>query len=91
MKYDASLTLTELLSLDVLITVAQQRGRSPGDRVSNTEEIAEAFAEVHGGLQLIASDQEIIAKMRELAQNLTIAPTLGELIELRGQALRSQG
>ena len=90
MKYDASLTLTELLSLDVLITVAQQRGRSLADRVSNAEEYAESFAEVHGGLELSPGDREIIGRMRELAQNLSFAPTLGQLIELRGQALKGQ-
>ena len=99
MKYDDSLTLTELLSLDVLISVAQQRGRSLNDRLSNTEEQAEAMAEIHeamwaarhGGLELSAGDREIIGRMSELAQNLSIAPTLGQLIELRGQALKSQG
>jgi hypothetical protein len=98
MKKDSSLTITELMSLDMLITVAQKRGRSLDDRLSSTEEQAEGMAEVHeamwearhGGLELSDHDREIFAKIRELASNLEIAPTLGELIELRGQALRGE-
>jgi hypothetical protein len=98
MKQDSSLTITELMSLDMLITVAQKRGRSLDDRLSSTEEQAEAMAEVHeamwearhGGLELSDHDREIFTKIRELASNLEIAPTLGELIELRGQALQGK-
>jgi hypothetical protein len=94
MNQDSSFTMVELMSLDMLITVAQKRGRSLDDRLSSTEEQAEAMAEVHeamwearhGGLELSDKDREIFAQIRELANSLEIAPTLGELVELRGQA-----
>ncbi len=96
MKQDTSLTLAELLSLDALISVAQQRGRSLNDRLSSTEEQAEAMAEVHeamwearhGGLELSAKDKVIITQIHDLAKKLEISPTLGQLIELRGEALK---
>ena len=90
MNQDTGLTLAELLSLDSLMAVAQQRGLSLDDRLDNTQELAEAMAAIHGGLELSAGDRETIVKIRELASNLEIAPTLGELIELRGEALRQQ-
>lgn len=98
MKRKNSLTLTELLSLDALIAIAQQRGLSLNDRLSSTEEQGEAMAEVHaamaearhGGLELSAKDREIVSQIRSLAKNLEIAPTLSQLIELRGEALRQQ-
>lgn len=98
MKQDTSLTLAELLSLDALITVAQQRGLSLNDRLSNTQEQAEAMAEVHaamwearhGGLELSAKDRQIITQIHDLAKQLEVAPTLGQLIELRGEALKQR-
>jgi hypothetical protein len=99
MKENTGLSLAELLLLDALISVAQKRGRSLNDRLRSAEEQAESMAEVHmemwearnGGLELSARDRRIIAQIRELAGRLEIAPTLGQLIELRGEALRQRG
>jgi len=90
------LTVAELASLDALITVAQLRGRQFTDRLDHTEEQAEAQAAVHeamwetrhGGLDLSEHDREIITKIQQLASQLEIAPTLGQLLELRGDMAR---
>lgn len=99
MKKETSLTFSESLSLDALIALAQERGLSISDRVTNTQEEAEAQAEVHeamwearhGGLELSDHDRTIISRIRELASQLEIAPTLGQLIELRGEAFLQKG
>ena len=96
MKQNAGLSHVELLSLDLLIAVAQERGRSFDDAVDNTEEQAQAQADRvqaqwearHGGITFSDRDREVISKIRELASTLESAPTLGELIELRGKALQ---
>lgn len=98
MKKEAGLSYSELINLDSLIAVAQERGLSLGDAVKSTEEQAEAMAEIHeamwearhGGLQISARDREIISKIRDLASQLELAPTLGQLIQLRGEALKGQ-
>jgi hypothetical protein len=99
MNGEKGLTLAELLSLDALISVAQQRGRSFDDRLDNTEEIAEAQMAMHeamwearhGGLEVSQRDREILSQIRDLAMQLEMAPSLGQLIEIRGEALRQQG
>ena len=99
MKDEMKLSFSELLSLDALIAVAQERGLKLTDRVKNDQDQAEAAGELHaamwearhGGLELSGHDREILAKIRDLASQLEIAPTLGQLIELRGEAIRQQG
>ncbi|MDQ3706525.1 MAG: hypothetical protein M3437_15170 [Chloroflexota bacterium] len=88
-KKNTGLSHAELLSLDVLITVAQQRGRSLEDRLQRTEEVTESLAEMTiSGPRLSESDLKIIRQIRELASRLEIAPTLDELVKLRGESLR---
>lgn len=96
MKGKSGLSHVELLALDLLIAVAQERGRSLTDRVSNAEEQAEAQAEAaearwearHGGMLISEHDKEIVAQMKDLARKMESAPTLNQLIEMRGEALR---
>jgi len=84
------LTGAELASLDAIITIAQARGQGIADRVQYVTDAC--LATVHDGFfPLNPHDQEIIRKIRDLAATLEIAPTLGELIEMRGEALRAQG
>jgi hypothetical protein len=98
-KNNAGLSHVELLSLDLLIAVAQQRGRSFDEAVRNTEEQAQAQADAaqarwearHGGLSIVERDKEVVAQIRRLAATLESAPTLGQLIEMRAEALRQEG
>ena len=97
-KKSTRLTAAELASLDALITLAQQKGRKLTDRLDHTEEQAEAQAELHeamwearhGGFEFGQRDREILRKIRSLASELEVAPTLKQLVELRGAALREQ-
>jgi hypothetical protein len=99
MKDRVGLTVAELASLDLLITVAQQRGKDLDDQIDNTQEQAEAQADAHeamwearhGGLELSDRDRETLGRIRELAATLEIAPTLRQLVELRGAALSGRG
>jgi len=96
MRDDVTLSPVELASLDLLITVAQSRGLSLEDRVTNTQEQAEAQAEHaeamwearHGSLDYVETDRETLRRVRELSVGLETAPTLGQLLELRAQAVR---
>jgi hypothetical protein len=96
MNGNSGLSYTQLLSLDSLIAHAQQRGLSFDDRLDNTEEQAHAQAELHeamwearhGGIVITERDREILSQIRELASQLELAPTLGQLIEMRAEALR---
>lgn len=98
MKDEIRLSFAEFLTLDAMIAVAQERGLSFTDRLDNTQEQAEAQADRvegmwetrHGGLVFSDHDREIFAQMNELASQLEFAPTLGELVELRAEALRMQ-
>lgn len=98
MKRDASLSAVELASLDLFITVAQSRGLGMDDRLDNTQEQAEAQADRveamwearHGGLTFSDHDREVLGQIRELASTIENSPTLGQLIELRAEALRGQ-
>ena len=99
MNDDTGLGAAELASLDLLITVAQQRGRGLGDPVTKDEEQAQAHMDLavamydarHGGLEFSDRDREIIRQIGELAASLELAPTLGQLIEMRGEAVRNRG
>jgi hypothetical protein len=102
MNRNKGLSFAELRSLDALIAVAQQRGRSLDDHLDHTEEQAEAQAAVHeamweerhavegrhGGLELSARDRELVARIRDLAMQLQFAPTLRQLIDLRALAVQ---
>jgi hypothetical protein len=98
MNREQGLNALELASLDLLISIAQARGRGFDDRLESVTEQTEALVEVHeamwearhGGLELSERDRETIVRIGELAASLEIAPTLGQLIEMRGEALRLQ-
>jgi hypothetical protein len=91
-----TLTASQLASLDALITRAQENGRSLTDTLSTTEQVD--MAEIHqamwnhrhGGIEINDEDIEILGKIRDLAAKLKIAPTLQQLVEMRGEAVRKQ-
>ncbi|GAA1745209.1 hypothetical protein [Nostocoides vanveenii] len=94
----SQLNPAELASLDLLITVAQQRGRQLDEVVKRTEEHADAMVDVHeamwearhGGLVITEHDREILGRMRELASELELTPTLSQRVEMRGRMLSGQ-
>ncbi len=98
MKRNVSLSAAELASLDLLITVAQQRGRGLDEVIVKHEEQAQAMADVHvamwearhGGLEMSGHDLAVIAQIRELASTIEFAPTLGQLLDLRGQFVNGE-
>lgn len=93
-----ALSPLQLASLDLMITSAQSRGLSFDDVLEDDNEQAEAQAERveamwearHGGLEISDHDREVLARIRELASTLESGVTLGQLVEMRGQALRRQ-
>lgn len=99
MNDDTFLSPAQLASLDLLITIAQQRGRGLDDLVVSMEEETEGVGAAHeamwearhGGFEISEHDRQILGQIRELAAGLEMAPTLGQLIELRAQAVRRQG
>ena len=78
MKDHVTLSPAELASLDLLITVAQSRGLSLDDRVTKTEEQAEAQMQMaeamwearHGGLDYVETDRETLRRVREVSADL---------------------
>ncbi|GAA3673049.1 hypothetical protein GCM10023081_09260 [Arthrobacter ginkgonis] len=99
MDRESSLNSAQLASIDLLIAIAQQNGLSLEDRLEKTQEQAEAQADRveamwearHGGLEITEHDLQVIGKIRELAATLESSVTLKQLIELRDEALKSQG
>ncbi len=91
----SSLTPRELASLDLMITAAQQRGVGLNDIASDDDE-AEAHADRveamwearHGGIEFSEHDREVLRQIRDLASTLESQVTLGQLIELRAEAVR---
>jgi hypothetical protein len=96
MKPESSLSISQLLSLDTIITIAQERGLGLDDKIKTTNEQAEAVAEIHeamwearhGAFWITDHDQEILGRIKELASQLESETTLGALITMRGEALR---
>ncbi len=89
------LTHAELASLDALITVAQSKGRTFDDRLEDDECVAEAQMamvetrmEGRGGIEFSEHNRQILGQIRELASQLQGAPTLGQLMEMRSQAVQ---
>ena len=97
MSRESRLGPAELAQLDALITAAQARGAGPDDVLNKTEEQAQAqfdlheamWEERHGGIEVSPRDRELLAQMRELAGQLDVAPTLGQLIALRAEAVHA--
>lgn len=92
----SSLTPRELASLDLMITAAQQRGVAL-DGIASDDDEAEAHADKaeamwearHGGIEFSDHDREVLAQIRDLARSLETQVTLGQLIELRAEAVRN--
>ncbi|MET0842936.1 MAG: hypothetical protein ABWY23_03755 [Mycetocola sp.] len=92
----SSLTPKELASLDLMITAAQQRGVGL-DSIASDDDEAEAHADRaeamwearHGGIEFSDRDREVLAQIRDLAGSLETRVTLGQLIELRAEAVRN--
>lgn len=99
MKKESALSHYELLRIDSLITYAQERGLTMNDKIKYDTDQTEGFADLHeatwatrhDGYQLGENDKAIFAKIRELAAQIEFAPTLGELIQYRAEALRQSG
>ena len=95
-EFRSSLTPKELASLDLMITAAQQRGVAMQDIASDDDE-AEAHADRveamwearHGSLEFSDRDREVLAQIRDLSSSLESQVTLGQLIELRAEAVRN--
>ncbi|RPF26230.1 hypothetical protein [Georgenia muralis] len=92
---DDRLSLGELRHLDGLITILEEQGLAVDDVIITGEDgcCGAIAATAHENDRFASSvhDREILARIRELESQLESAPTLGELIELRGRALRPQG
>lgn len=96
MKSRASLSAGELATLDLMITAAQQRGIGLHEVADDNEDLAEAQMAMvearwearHGGMLYSEHDREVLGRIRELAATLETHQTLGELIELRAEAVR---
>jgi hypothetical protein len=92
------LTPVELASLDLMITAAQVKGVRLDDVLSDDdEEQAQAQADRvmamwdarHGGIEFSDHDREVLTQIRELAATLETKVTLGQLVELRAEAMRN--
>lgn len=91
MKRRLRLTLGELQHLDSLISLAQEQGVNLDDAVKAQSEICccgALTAEAKGKFVYSGRDLEIIRQIVELESQIESAPTLGRLIEIRGELLR---
>lgn len=91
-KKSKSLTLGQLVMIDALITRAQASGHGLSDRAktSITDAQADAVADAHHPLfDFSEHDRRIFVQIKELASRLEHSVSLGELIELRAQAVQS--
>lgn len=88
---DRSLTLGELQHIDALISLAQEHGIGPNDHLKANKDISccgAIAAEARGKLVFSARDRELLKKLVELEAQIETMPTLGQLIEARGELLR---
>lgn len=83
----ATLSSAELAVIDALITTAQGKGRSPGDRLDDDDwprTVTAVEAKMMGGhFQISDADQAILAQISDLTEQLQFRPTLQQLIDLR--------
>jgi hypothetical protein len=89
--YDRRLSLGELQYIDAQISLAQERGLKPDDRLKANSDISccgAVTAEAKGKLVFSAHDREIFRRMADLESQIQSMPTLGQLIEARGKLLR---
>ena len=88
---DRRLTLAELQHIDALISLAQEQGLGPNDTIKANKDISccgAVAADARGKLVFSPRDREIFRKMAELESQVESMPTLGQLIEARGELLR---
>lgn len=85
------LKAVELAAIDLVIT-ALQAGHRRIDFVSKDdnprEQMAEALAQIHGGVEPTERDQEIIGKIKDLASHLSSRTSLSELLDARAKIVR---
>jgi hypothetical protein len=95
MAIDRSLTKIEMLSMELLIAVAQRNKRSAGHIMINREEQALAFAvamaewrmeRAMGGFQINEKNRTI--NPREVSKKLGVNPTLKNLMDAHAEVLK---
>jgi hypothetical protein len=89
----SGLTYGELLHLDALITMLQEQGLRLGDAVKAQSDVCccgAVTAEAKGKFVFNEHDREIVRRIAELEQQIESSPTLGQLIEIRGELLRER-
>jgi hypothetical protein len=83
------LTFGELQHLDGLISVLQEQNRNLNESIVQRDSCCCAITETaHGRFTVSARDRELLSQIAALESQLESVPTLGQLIELRGQLLR---
>jgi hypothetical protein len=90
---DRRLLLGELHLLDGLISVLQEGGVRMQDKFTSHEDACcgaiTATAQDDGNrFRFSPRDREILGRIRELESQLESAPTLGQLVEIRGELLQ---
>jgi hypothetical protein len=85
-----SLTAGQLQELDLLITRAQEKGRTLRDLVKYTED-TDGLADAHHPLYYDFSerDRQLIAQIRDLFSQISATVPLQRLIEMRAQAVQT--
>ncbi|HEX7176984.1 MAG TPA: hypothetical protein VF240_17125 [Pyrinomonadaceae bacterium] len=88
-----SLSHMELAAIDLTITALQAAGHKINDRIAKDdnprEQWATAWADAHHPLtELTERDREIIARIKELAGQLSSRTSLKELLNARGKIVQ---
>jgi hypothetical protein len=89
----SGLTYGELLHIDALITRLQEDGLRLDDAVKAQSDVCccgAVTAETKGKFVFNEHDREIVRQIAELEQQLESSPTLGQLIEMRGELLQER-
>lgn len=89
----AELTDAELRHLDGLIVVLQERGLKLTDAIKGQSDVCccgAVAAEAKGKFVINERDREIVRRIVDLERQLEMSPTLGQLIEVRGELLRER-
>jgi hypothetical protein len=89
----APLSYGELRHFDGLIGLLQEQGLTLGDSVKAQSDVCCCGAitcETKGKIVFNEHDREIIREIVRLEHELEASPTLGELIEIRGQLLHER-
>ncbi|HTV01903.1 MAG TPA: hypothetical protein VMF13_15245 [Luteitalea sp.] len=86
---DRRLTHGELQHLDGLITVLQEEDRRLDASIVQQDSCCCAITQAaHGRFEISARDRDLLQQIATLESQLESMPTLGQLVELRGQLLR---